>query len=510
LQGEPKARQNPHRLQTLRNLEMDGLIELIQTHGTQDWSKRCTAAFASLFGAQGGRYGDRARKAATPRVPEIKGETGVPFGALIHPSNPDSGPYGGMSFVVFPAPDAPCLVALCVGTQGLAPDEDILARPGHARKVGAICTWLNYRYGKGKLCAWAKRDPVRTDLDVPANIVGAFPSYGPVFERYGRVLYAIFAPTHDVLATEDATKAFLDLMFGERKHFPLKSEETDAERIRSNYFAHLMPDVQESEVVDLLKRRRYVIVEGPPGTGKTRLALRLIRQQYDKRGTSIQFHPNTTYENFVGGLAPVQSADGFGFRFAAQKGALMHAAEEALNSPSQMFLLHVDEINRADLAKILGEAIFLLEPGTNEKRYVSLAYDYGPPFGSRLSLPENLHIVGTMNSADRSIAIVDVAVRRRFAFVKLWPQMRVVDELGGPLMQQAFKELTAIFVEHASEDTFPLAPGHSYFLEKDDSRAATSLKVHLAPLLEEYLSQGYVATFSDAIRAYLQWLETLA
>jgi 5-methylcytosine-specific restriction protein B len=114
-----------------------------------------------------------------------------------------------------------------------------------------------------------------------------------------------------------------------------------------------------------------------------------------------------------------------------------------------------------------------------------------------------------MNSADRSIAIVDVAVRRRFAFVKLWPQLSVVAEHGGPLMQDAFQQLMEIFVDHASEDAFPLAPGHSYFLEKDDRKAARSLKVSLGPLLQEYLSQGYVATFSDSIRAYLQWLEAL-
>jgi 5-methylcytosine-specific restriction enzyme B len=219
---------------------------------------------------------------------------------------------------------------------------------------------------------------------------------------------------------------------------------------------------------------------------------------------------NTTYENFVGGLAPLLSPGELGLRFAPQKGALMRAAEEALKQPAQPFLLHVDEINRADLAKILGEAIFLLEPQVDEKRELDLAYDFGSPFGSRLSIPENLHILGTMNSADRSIAIVDVAVRRRFAFVKLWPQLSVVAEHGGTLMQQAFKELLEIFVDHASEDTFPLAPGHSYFLEKDDRQAARSLKVNLAPLLQEYLSQGYVATFSDAIRAYLQWLETFA
>jgi 5-methylcytosine-specific restriction enzyme B len=100
-----------------------------------------------------------------------------------------------MSFVVFPVSDAPCLVGLGVGTQGLSPDEDILARPGHARKVGAISAWLNHRHGKGNLCAWAKRDPVRTDLDVPENIVREFYPYGAIFERYGRGALRHFHPT---------------------------------------------------------------------------------------------------------------------------------------------------------------------------------------------------------------------------------------------------------------------------------------------------------------------------
>jgi 5-methylcytosine-specific restriction enzyme B len=489
---------------------MDGLIKLIQTLGTVDWQTRCRAAFDELYSAKGGRYPDWAKKVAAQRVPEIREGAGVPFGALIHPSNPNSGPYGGMSFVVFPTSDLPCLVGLVVGTQGLSPDEEVLARPGHARKAGAICAWLNHRYGKGKLCAWAKHDPVRTDLEVPPSVTKAFSPYGTIFERYGKVLYGIFAPTDDVNATNDATKAFLDLMFSERKQFPLKSEESDAERIRSGYFAHLLPDVLEADVATLLQSRRYAIVEGPPGTGKTRMALRLLSQHYGGRGTTIQFHPNTTYENFVGGLAPILSAGELGLRFAPQKGALMRVAEEALEQPTQTFLLHVDEINRADLAKILGEAIFLLEPQADEKpRELNLPYDFGPPFKNRFSIPKNLHILGTMNSADRSIAIVDVAVRRRFTFMKLWPQLSVVAEHGGPLMQEAFKVLLEIFVDHASEDAFALVPGHSYFLEKDERQAVRLLKVSLGPLLQEYLSQGYVATFSDSIRAYLQWLETL-
>jgi 5-methylcytosine-specific restriction protein B len=275
-------------------------------------------------------------------------------------------------------------------------------------------------------------------------------------------------------------------MFSERKQFPLKSKESDAERIRSGYFTQILPDVPEKKVAALLQSQRYAIVEGPPGTGKTRMALRLLKLHYGGRGTSIQFHPNTTYENFVGGLAPLLSAGELGLRFAPRKGALMRAAEVALEHPTETFLLHVDEINRADLAKILGEAIFLLESHADEKRVLDLAYDFGPPFGNRFSLPENLHILGTMNSADRSIAIVDVAVRRRFAFVKLWPQSSVVAELGGTLMQEAFEKLVEIFVDHASEDAFSLAPGHSYFLERDDAKAAQSLKVNLGPLLQEY------------------------
>jgi 5-methylcytosine-specific restriction protein B len=187
----------------------------------------------------------------------------------------------------------------------------------------------------------------------------------------------------------------------------------------------------------------------------------------------------------------------------------MQAAAAALKTQPKPYLLHVDEINRADLSKILGEAIFLLEPRADKSRRVSLSYDFGNPFHDALSIPPNLYLVGTMNTADRSIAIVDVAVRRRFRFVHLWPQMEVVEKLGCKLMQDAFREIISIFVEHAQEDAFNLVPGHSYFLEKDEIKAKAALKTSLAPLLEEYLAQGYVGGFGEQIRSYLQWVESL-
>jgi 5-methylcytosine-specific restriction protein B len=186
----------------------------------------------------------------------------------------------------------------------------------------------------------------------------------------------------------------------------------------------------------------------------------------------------------------------------------MEAAAAAM-ADARPYLLHIDEINRADLSKILGEAIFLFEPKVDRERTVALPYDFGPPFHRTLRLPGNLHILGTMNSADRSIAIVDVAVRRRFGFLNLWPEMRVVENCGCELMQRAFRDLVSIFIEHASEDSFNLVPGHSYFLEPDKDKAPLNLQINLAPLLEEYLAQGYVGGFAEPIRNYLQWIRSL-
>lgn len=486
---------------------MEKLLNLIYSNTTENWNECCKEAFNELYGAPHGRYPEKASKIVTLRAPEMKDEGGVTFAALIDQKNPNAGPYGGTSFVLFPAKDAPCLIAMGVGTQGLSPDEDVLGRPGHARKVQAICSWLNRKYGKGRMIAWAKQDPVRTDIDVPENIKETFEPYTNIFQRYGKVLYAMFAPTQNREATSEALKTFLDLNFEERYLFPLSGAKQESERIKGEYFEHLLPNLKDEDVATLLSDRKFVIIEGPPGTGKTEMALRLLRERYQANGLVTQFHPNTTYESFVGGLAPVQTKEQLGLQFAPLKGFLMQAAEQALKNPEKSFLLAVDEINRADLSKILGEAISLFEANPQSKREVQLAYDFGNPFSNKFALPKNLHVLGTMNSADRSIAIVDVAVRRRFSFVKLWPQYSVVRENGCELMQEAFRQLLTIFIEHADEAAFNLIPGHSYFLEKETSRAIQSLNVNLVPLLEEYLSQGYVASFSSHIRAYLQWID---
>lgn len=485
------------------------LMDIIHSSSQDDWTERNKAAFDALFGAPDGRYPQTAHDSMTVRAPKMSADFGVPFAAYIHPSNPPSGAYSGMCLVAFPVEGGPSLLGLALGTLGLAPDEAILGRPGHARKAKAICSWLNRRYGRGSRIAWAKQDPTRTDLSIPDEIKREWSSYKAALDRYGKEVYALFRPTTDKTATEAALTAFVDFLFEERGYEPLARWQSSAEEIRSGWLDYLMPGVTRSELKDLLASRRYVILQGPPGTGKTKMALDLLYDDYQSFGRSIQFHANTTYENFVGGLAPDHSDGGVGLRFKATAGALMEAAVLASADLSRQYLLHIDEINRSDLSKILGEAIFLLETESDRERAIQLPYDFGSPFHRSLKLPKNLHILGTMNSADRSIAIVDVAIRRRFAFVSLWPRMSVVQQYGCPLMQDAFRKLVSIFVEHSPDDAFALVPGHSYFLELDEHEARRKLKVNLAPLLQEYLFQGYVGGFAEPIRSYLQWLDSL-
>lgn len=490
-------------------MSIEQLVDIIHSKNRDNWADRNKHAFDALFGSPNGRYSKSAGEQVTLRAPEMNSDAGVPFAAYIHPSNPKSGPYSGLSFVLFPIEGNLSLIGMVVGTQGLSPDEGILGRPGHGRKIQAICTWLNRQYGKGQRVAWAKQDPTRTDLTIPDDVKIEWGPCKSALDRYGKEVYALYWPTEDREATAKAVTAFLDLLFDERGHVPLANYRSDYDSIRSAWFEHLMPRIDRQKVKDLLATRRYVIVQGPPGTGKTMMATDLLREDYSNFGRSIQFHPNTTYENFIGGLSPVQTAGELGLRFAPTPGFLMEAAAAALQNPSKPYLLHIDEINRADLGKILGEAIFLLEASSTSERRIKLSYDFGEPFGTTFALPKNLHILGTMNSSDRSIAIVDVAVRRRFAFVSLWPRMEVVDQYGCALMQQAFRKLVSHFVDHATDEVFPLVPGHSYFLELDEERARESLRVHLAPLLEEYLAQGYVGGFAEPIRSYLQWLHAL-
>jgi len=495
---------------------MHDLVTLAYTP-VAEWEVRARGAFAAAIG---GRY-PRVKDLTDPRNDEKRfqlrvnadtKEGALPYAALIPPEQERSGPYGGMSFVMFPSSEAgePALIGMVVGTSGLAPDEAILGRPGHARKVGAIARWLSTR-----LPAWAKNDPVRIDLPLPQTVVRTFGVGDALAKKYGPCTYALVRLPRDRTSASDesarvAFAALIDLTLGERGIEPNAPNRADADRHRDGWMSTLLPTTSDRAVVELLRARRFAVLEGPPGTGKTELAGRVLKEDYGGRGTTRQFHPGTTYESFIGGLMPRETAGGFGVTFAPEAGVLLRAAEAARKlRAGERYLLVLDEINRADLAKVLGEAIYLFEPGKH--RTVELPHVFD---GKReLDLPDNLDVLGTMNSADRSIAILDVAVRRRFAFQALWPDRAWLKDQaarGRTVLLDAFDEVLRVFIEYAAADAFTLIPGPSYFVVPDGVSEVTCLRTGLRPLLSEYISQGFVAGFADELRAVMDWAEAAA
>ncbi len=190
---------------------------------------------------------------------------------------------------------------------------------------------------------------------------------------------------------------------------------------------HLNRDFLD-EVHALLNEHRQLIFYGPPGTGKTYVARRLAEAiaPNEEQRMLIQFHPSTSYEDFIEGYRPITtSSDDIAYKLV--DGPLRIMADRAASDPlSRPHILIIDEINRANLAKVLGELLFLLEYREAE---IHPLYRPDEPF----SLPNNLWILGTMNTADRSIATVDVALRRRFHFVPFIPDDREENPISGLL-----------------------------------------------------------------------------
>jgi len=182
-----------------------------------------------------------------------------------------------------------------------------------------------------------------------------------------------------------------------------------------------MPEVWLQDTLDLIERRKQVILYGPPGTGKTFLAQALskhVTDGTDGETTIVQFHPTYSYEDFFEGFRPVANDDSGNLAFSLRKGPLRRLADSAAANPEANYFLVIDEINRGNIAKVFGELYFLLEYRDSE---ISLLYSDEP-----FTLPSNIFVIGTMNTADRSIAMLDAAMRRRFAFVELHPEREPV------------------------------------------------------------------------------------
>jgi 5-methylcytosine-specific restriction protein B len=256
-------------------------------------------------------------------------------------------------------------------------------------------------------------------------------------------------------------------------------------------------------LLDRLRNKKNLILQGPPGTGKTwlakRLAFALMGQRDDSKVRAVQFHPNLSYEDFVRGWRPTGEG-----KLSLADGVFMEAIKSASKDPSSKFFVVIEEINRGNPTQIFGELLTLLEAG---KRTPSEALElcYPDADGKRrpIHIPENLHVVGTMNIADRSLALVDLALRRRFAFVGLEPKLGqawrdwVVNECNVDIGLVAEIELRITELNEKIAADARLGKqfriGHSYVtpayrLEAGDTKKwfQQVVETEIGPLLDEY------------------------
>lgn len=271
-----------------------------------------------------------------------------------------------------------------------------------------------------------------------------------------------------------------------------------------------------SKIEAILKRKKQVILYGPPGTGKTYHAEKTscelsARQLYKKsfehltegekrtitgtlqeRGTvrTCTFHPSCGYEDFLEGIKP-QVANGTTL-FQLKDGIFKSICEDAKNNPEKHYYLIIDEINRGDISRIFGELITIIESNKRGKEVIL-------PLSNRVfTVPENVFIIGTMNTADRSIALLDVALRRRFGFIELLPDYSLLQgvSIKNLPLGEWLKELNLRIIEYLGQDARNLQIGHSYFLENEKPISSPKkfkrvIEEDIVPLIEEYCYGDY-------------------
>ena len=321
------------------------------------------------------------------------------------------------------------------------------------------------------LASWMYKDPV--DEPVPAGDIGTNAGAEQETEGEVREAFQVAAPIVPY-SVEDILK---DGCFLERAEI--------------------------DRLLDRLRTKKNLILQGPPGTGKTwlakRLAFALMGQKDDSKVRAVQFHPNLSYEDFVRGWRPTGEG-----KLSLADGVFMEAIKAASKDPSSKFVVVIEEINRGNPAQIFGELLTLLEAGKRTPNE-ALELCYPDADGKRrpVHIPENLYVVGTMNIADRSLALVDLALRRRFAFVGLEPRLGqvwrewVVKECGvDPDLVADIERRIADLNDQIAADARlgkQFRIGHSYVtpahrLEAGDTKKwfQQVVETEIGPLLDEY------------------------
>lgn len=304
------------------------------------------------------------------------------------------------------------------------------------------------------------------------------------------------------------------------------------------------------KVIEIFKNgwNKQVILYGPPGTSKTYSATiiaakllagsdrvdtqnpydsaqELLKDEYKDNYKIVQFHPSYSYEDFVRGITVKPAKRNNGITYVTESKIFEKFCKQAQSNKEQKYILIIDEINRAPLASVLGELIYGLE-----YRESSIATPYAINGKQEFSIPDNLYIIGTMNTADRSIGSIDYAVRRRFAFVQVKSNGEEIEgswntevgqkakELYDKLMDEKNGIFSKEYLEDQDMDVNDIKIGHTYFLGRKNEKEAVKdeteyleyrIEYQIMPIYEEYIKDGIIKReglnkFGEIIREFFR------
>ncbi len=379
-------------------------------------------------------------------------------------------------------------------------DDDSIAvmKCFYSFEDGATCTELANKYGKNKnyymniALTIADRIRKKIDISMPSNTDEKEYLYPILFlakkaekSQDGVYIWKIREPLYSAL-TKYLMKNIED---SDNPIIASKKEKYTKKNFLDEVF---MREENYDSLVSLLKRKKNIILQGAPGVGKTyaakRLAYSIIKEKNEDQIAFIQFHQNYSYEDFMMGYKP--NANG---SFELKTGVFYDFCEIARLNKSKEYFFIIDEINRGNMSKIFGELLMSIEKEYRNEP-ITLAYD-----NKKFSVPDNLYIIGLMNTADRSLAMIDYALRRRFSFFEMKPQFlsggfiayQNTVQTEDNKFTQAIEQIIALNKEIEKDLGKGFEIGHSYFIAdrgtvitKDWVKAV--IDYDIIPMLQEY------------------------
>ena len=421
---------------------------------------------------------------------------GAYFG-LVNADEEPTGAYSDFSLVIFP--NAECshfVIALGVGSLGFNKDFNVATLP-----------WLRRSFSRLRDDKYAGNQFFKvdfSDIESPSAILNhmdGVEDLREVMSKYSTVLPACQIVEVEKYSEDEVYDIVWQWLATYAAFREVGNNKAQKAEIRKNLPNQKdLDDYSEDAIYKQLIKERFIILQGAPGTGKTWTANKIAEQHFSgSEGKTFfeQFHAETTYSDFVYGIRP--KTDGTVLSYEEHYGILIDAIDFAASGKPT--LLIIDEINRANLSSVLGPIFYLFEKNAGERsNYIKI--------GDKkiTKLPDNLYVIATMNTADRSLAVVDFALRRRFYWITLRPHA-IESKNGQHFMIDEFERFSELFSRYASSEELNLQPGQSYFIAESAEGWNQRLRYELVPLMKEYFNEGYlknaISEFSDYVYAKL-------